>query len=61
VILLGIALAVVGALIMAWSRRLSRVDVEGEEHPTYGSLTVFVGGCTVVAIGAILVADWFAT
>jgi hypothetical protein len=56
---LGLALVLLGACTMAWSRRLSKIGADGDEHPTYGSLTVFVGGCTLVAIGAILVARWW--
>jgi hypothetical protein len=60
-VLLGLALALAGLLTMAWSRRLSRVDADGDEHPSYLSLTVFVLGCAVVAVGAVLVMRWWTT
>jgi hypothetical protein len=59
VIALGIGLVVLGAYMMAWSRRLSRVDPDGDESASAGSLSVFLLGCAAVAVGAVIVTDWW--
>jgi hypothetical protein len=59
VIFLGIALVIVGAFAMAWSRRLSRLDADGDETISVSSLSVFLLGCVVVAVGAVLVTEWY--
>ncbi len=58
-IFVGIALVLLGGYAMAWSRRLQRVDTEGEQAPTALSLTAFLLGGAVVAVGAILITDWW--
>jgi hypothetical protein len=59
VIFLGIALVLIGAFAMAWSRRLSRLDADGDEAISVSSLSVFLLGCVVVAVGAVLVTEWY--
>ena len=44
---------------MAWSRRLSRLDADGDETVSFSSLSVFLLGCAVVAVGAVLVTAWY--
>ena len=44
---------------MAWSRRLSRLDADGDEAVSFSSLSVFLLGCAVVAVGAVLVTAWY--
>jgi hypothetical protein len=58
-IVLGVVLVLAGAYVMAWSRRLQRVDVEGEEAPSLRSLSAFLLGGAAVAVGAILITDWW--
>jgi len=58
-IFLGIALVLIGAFVMAWSRRLSRLDPDGDETASVPSLSVFLLGCVVVAVGAVLVTEWW--
>jgi hypothetical protein len=59
VIFLGIALVLIGAFAMAWSRRLSHLDADGDETISVSSLSVFLLGCVVVAVGAVLVTEWY--
>ena len=56
---LGIVLVLVGAYAMAWSRRLSRPDADGDETVSFSWLSVFLVGCAVVAVGAVLVTAWY--
>jgi hypothetical protein len=56
---LGVVLVLVGAFVMAWSRRLSRLDADGDEAVSFSSLSVFLLGCAVVAVGAVLVTAWY--
>ena len=58
-IVVGIVLVALGGFVMAWSRRLSRVDADGDESISVASLTVFLLGCAVVAVGAVLVTEWW--
>jgi hypothetical protein len=58
-IVLGIGLVLLGAYAMAWSRRLSRIDADGDDASTAGSLSLFLLGCAVVAVGAIIITDWW--
>ena len=58
-IFLGIALVLIGAFAMAWSRRLSRLDADGDETISVSSLSLFLLGCAVVAVGAVLVTAWY--
>jgi hypothetical protein len=59
VIFLGIALVLVGGFVMAWSRRLQRLDTEGDQAPTALSLSAFLLGGAAVAVGAVIVTDWW--
>jgi hypothetical protein len=59
VIAVGVALVLLGAYMMAWSRRLSRVDADGDETASVASLSVFLLGCAAVAVGAVIVTDWW--
>ena len=56
---LGIVLILIGGYAMAWSRRLSRLDADGDETVSFSSLSVFLVGCAVVAVGAVLVTAWY--
>jgi hypothetical protein len=58
-IVLGVVLVLAGAYVMAWSRRLQRVDADGDEATSLPSLGVFLLGCAAVAVGAILITDWW--
>ena len=58
-IFVGIVLVLAGAFVMAWSRRLSRVDADGDDVATVPSVTVFLIGCVVVAVGAVMVTAWW--
>ena len=58
-IFLGIALVLVGGFVMAWSRRLQRLDTEGDQAPTALSLSAFLLGGAAVAVGAVIVTDWW--
>ena len=58
-IALGVALVLLGVYVMAWSRRLTRVDLDGDESPSVGSLSMFLLGCAAVAVGAVIVTDWW--
>jgi hypothetical protein len=60
-IAIGIALVLVGAFVMAWSRRLSRVDADGDDVASVSSLSLFLLGCAMVAVGAVLVTAWWVT
>ena len=52
---LGLALVLAGVFAMAWSRR-----VGGDPDRTAPlGLAVFFAGCAVVAVGAILITDWW--
>ena len=44
----GAVLVLLGVAIMAWSQRLERAG-----------LAVFLAGCAVVAVGAVLVTGWW--
>ena len=56
---LGVALVLVGAFAMAWSRRLSHLDTDGDETASVPSVSLFLLGCVVVAVGAVLVTAWY--
>ena len=56
---LGIVLILIGGYAMAWSRRLSRLDADGDETVSFSSLSLFLLGCAVVAVGAVLVTAWY--
>jgi hypothetical protein len=58
-LLLGVAAVLLGTFMMAWSRRLQRIDADGDLAPTTPSVSVFLFGCSFVAIGGVLVADWW--
>jgi hypothetical protein len=58
-IFLGIALVLVGVFVMAWSRRLSRPDADGDDTATVPSISLFLLGCAAVAVGAVLVTEWY--
>ncbi len=60
-IALGILLVLAGVFVMAWSRRLSRVDADGDPAPSVSSVSLFLLGCVVVAVGAVLVTKWYVT
>ena len=51
----GLVLVLVGVFAMAWSRR-----VGGDPDRTAPlGLAVFVAGCASVAVGAVLVTEWW--
>jgi hypothetical protein len=59
VIAVGIVLVLLGAFVMAWSRRLSRVDADGDDVASVPSVSLFLLGCVIVAVGAVLVTAWW--
>ena len=54
---LGLALLLVGVWAMAWSRRVSRAGDPDSTTPL--GLAVFFAGCAVVAVGAVLITEWW--
>jgi drug/metabolite transporter (DMT)-like permease len=54
--ILGFVLLLAGVFIMAVSRRIGAID---EDATTPRGLAVFLAGCIVVAVGAVLITGWW--
>jgi hypothetical protein len=53
----GLLLVLAGVFAMAWSRRLTPAADPDRTAPL--GLAVFFAGCVVVAVGAILITEWW--
>jgi hypothetical protein len=54
--ILGLVLLVAGVAVMAASRRVGATD---EDTTAPRGLAVFLAGCVVVAVGAVLITAWW--
>jgi hypothetical protein len=55
--IVGLVLVLAGVFAMAWSRRLTAAADPDSTGPL--GLAVFFAGCLVVAVGAILITEWW--
>jgi hypothetical protein len=54
---IGLALLLAGVWAMAWSRRVSPAGDPDRTAPL--GIVMFLAGCAVVAVGAVLITEWW--
>jgi drug/metabolite transporter (DMT)-like permease len=54
---IGLLLVLAGVFVMAWSRKVTPASEPDRTAPL--GLVVFFAGCVAVAIGAILITEWW--